>query len=252
MPSGPRGERARRPWWRVRMGTALACALLATGLIVVGALVWFRPYLTGKRPAVAEVPTPPALFSLGTFTVPAKGSACMNAITITPQSEVAEFGLRPLPTARKGGPPVDLVLSAPGYHYVLAVPGGYPGGSIALPITPPKRAEIGTACFVNKGSMAVVLPGSTEARTIARSGTSVNGSSVVGDIALSFSQRQKRALADRLGEVFAHASNLTDHLVPTWLIWVLAVLVAFGVPAAVVFALYVALREGEEPATGAS
>ena len=230
----------------------VACAALAAALIVAGALIWFLPYMTDKRPAVAEVPTPPALFALSDYPLPPGGSACMNTITITPQSQVAEFDLRPAKQTPAGGPPVDLVLSAPGYRYVLAVPGGYPGGSVALPITPPKRAEIGTACFLNKGHSAVLLPGTSEPRTVARSGTLIDGSSVVGDIALSFVQQRPQALADRLGEVFAHASNLTDHLIPSWLIWLIAVLAAFGVPAGVVLALYVALREAEPPATGAS
>jgi hypothetical protein len=230
----------------------VACAALAGALIIAGALIWFLPYMTGKRPAVAEVPTPPALFALSEYTLPPGGSACMNAVTITPQSQIAQFDLRPAKQTSAGGPPVDLVLSAPGYHYVLAVPGGYPGGSVALPITTPKRAELGTACFVNKGHAAVLLPGTSEPRTVARSHMLINGSPVVGDVALSFVQHNPQALAERLGEVFAHASNLTDHLIPSWLIWLIAVLAAFGVPAGVVLALYVALREPEPPATGAT
>lgn len=221
------------------------CAGLAGILILAGALVWFRPFLTGERPAVAEVPTPPALFAVTPFVVPAHGSACMGTVTITPQSQVAEFGLRPGKPTPAGGPPVELVLSAPGYRSVLAVPGGYPGGSVALPITPPKRAEIGTACFIDEGRSAVILPGTTEARTVSRSGTRINGASVPGDVALSFVQRRQRALVDRLGEVFSHASNLTDHLLPVWLIWIIVLLVAFGVPTAIVLAFYVALRESE-------
>lgn len=248
MPDRPR---VRRTWWRARPSVPVACAALVAALIIAGGLIWFRPYMTNARPAIAEVPTPPALFALTTFAVPPKGSVCMNTITLTPQSAVAEFGLRPAPPSHSG-PPVDLVLSARGYHAVLAVPGGYPGGSVALPITPPKHAEIGTACFVNKGRSTVLLPGTTEPRTVARSGTYVNGTSVVGDVALSFSEAHERALADRLGEIFGHASNLTDHLIPAWLIWVIAVLAAFGIPTAVVAALYAGLREDEEPATGTS
>jgi hypothetical protein len=45
--------------------------------------------------------------------------------------------------------------------------------------------------------------------------------------------------------MFDHASNLTDHLVPAWLIWAIAVIVALGVPAATLAAFCLALREDE-------
>jgi hypothetical protein len=190
---------------------------------------------------------PPPLFVLSQFAVPPGGQACMSAVTITPESQVAEFQLHPATMTPRGGPPLDLVLSAPGYRSVLAVPGGYPGGSVELPISPPRHAEIGSACFVNRGHSAVLLPGSAEARTVARSTTLIDGKSVVGDIALTFSQRAQQSLLSRIGAAFAHASNLTDHLLPAWLIWLIAVLVAFGVPAAVIASLYLALRESERP-----
>jgi hypothetical protein len=236
---------------RVRIGLPALCAGLAAVLILAGALIWYRPYMTAKRQVVAEVPEPAALFGVTPFVVPGHGQACMNAVTITPQSEIVRFGLRPVGPAPHGGPPIQLVLSAPGYHYVLHVPGGYPGGSVALPISPPHTAVVGTACFVNTGSGGVVLPGTVEPRTISRSSpTLVDGREAVGDIALSFVESRRQALGDRVGEIFAHASNLTDQLLPTWLIWLFVVLVAFGVPAAIVSAIYVALREAEAPATG--
>jgi hypothetical protein len=235
-----------------KLSMPLACAVLSAALILAGALLWFRPYLTAKRPVVAEVPAPAALFVVTEFSLPPGAQACMSTVTVTPQSQVASFQLRPAKPTPSGGPPVDLVLSAPGYRSVLAVPGGYPGGSVALPITPPKRPEIGTACFVNKGRSTVLLPGTTEPRTVSRSGTLINGKSVVGDIALSFLASTPQSLLDRLGEVFGHASNLTDHLAPAWLIWVLAVLVAFCVPIGIVAAFFIAMRESEAASAGAS
>jgi len=46
-----------------------------------------------------------------------------------------------------------------------------------------------------------------------------------------------------LGVLFGHASNLTDGLIPVWLIWLIAPLVAFGVPIALILAFYSALLE---------
>ncbi len=232
-----------------RLSLPLAGAGLLALLVLAGALLWFRPFLTNKRPVVAEVPTPGAIFDPIEYPLPRGAEACMNVITVTPQSEVAQFVVRPDGAKGQLGPPIDLVLSAPGYRSVLKVPGGYPGGGVALAITPPKHPVVGTACFVNKGRIAAALLATDEPRTVSRSATTIGGKSVVGDIGLSFSQAREQSLLSRLGEVFAHASNLTDDLVPAWLIWLVAVLVAFAVPIAIVAAFYLALRESEAPAS---
>lgn len=225
---------------------SLIAAVAMAVLIVAGALIWFRPYLTVKRPAVSEVPAPAALFALTEFPLAPHGQACMGSVGINSTSRIAEFHLRPAKATPAGGPPVELVLSAPGYRATLHVPGGYPGGSVALPIAAPKRATVGTACFVNRGRTTVLLDGTTEPRTVSRSAVSVNGRSTPGDIALAFTDNQPHPLLDRLGEVFGHASNLTDRLIPVWLIWAIAVIVAFGVPAGMVLAFYRGLREDEQ------
>lgn len=228
-----------------RVGLPALAALLAAGLILAGVLLWFRPYLTRKQQSVAEVPAPTALFAVSEFAVPPRQQACMSSVTVDPNSDLAQFQLRPAKPTPGGGPPIELILSAPGYRATADVPGGYPGGGVTLALAPPTRALIGTACFLNRGKTPVLLDGTTEPRTVARPGTTIDGKSVVGDIALTFLDSRQLSLLDRLGEVFGHASNLTDRLVPVWLIWILAVLVAFGAPIGIVSAFYVALREDE-------
>lgn len=226
-----------------RLPTVAAIAMAA--LILAGTFAWFRPYLTEKRQAVAEIPDPAALFSVSEFTVPPGGRACMSAVGVTPNSRVAEFRLRPATSTLRGGPPVELKLRARGYSSSLRVPGGYPGGSVALPIRPPTHPLIGAACFTNLGRSKVLLEGTTEPRTISRSALDIDGHAVTGDIYLSFSDSQPRSLLNRLSEVFGHASNLTDRLVPVWLIWLLTVLVTIGVPCGATAAFFLALHEDE-------
>jgi hypothetical protein len=231
-------------------GFADAAVALLLGLVLLGALAWFRPYLTRKQPSASSVPAPTALLVVSQFPVSAHREACMNSVAIEPDSRLAEFQLHPAKLTPGGGPAVDLVLSGPGYRSVNHIPGGYPGGGVSLAITPPPHAVIGTACFINRGTTTLLLAGSTEPRTVSRSATVVAGRRVLGDIALAFSDNRPRSLLDRLGEIFGHASNLTDHLVPVWLIWILAVLVGLGVPCGIAAALYLALREDAAP-TGA-
>jgi hypothetical protein len=216
--------------------------------MLAGALIWFRPYLTVKRQAVAEVPAPAALFEVTEFPLPPRGKACMSSVAMVPEGQIAEFRLRPAKPSPRGGAPVELVLSAPGYHAVLSVPGGYPGGNVALPIAAPRHAEIGTACFVNRGATTVLLDGTTEPRTVSRSKVQIDGRTVAGDIGLTFFEERPRTVLEQLGEIFGHASNLTDDLVPVWMVWVLAVLVALGVPGATIAALWHSLREDEASA----
>ena len=149
------------------------------------------------------------------------------------------------------GPPVELLLNAPGYRATAQVPGGYLGGSVTLAFNPPRHAVIGSACFINRGHSTVLLDGTTEPRSVSRSATQVAGKPVVGDIALSFLDSQPHTLVSRLSEVFEHASRLTDHLIPAWLVWALAIIVALCLPSATVLAFYLALRtSAEEEARG--
>lgn len=228
---------------------ALATALAAVA-ILFGALVWFRPYLTRKQESVSAVPAPSALTALTQFDLPPGQQACMASVTVEPNSLAAQFELHPAKAGPQGGPPVALVLSAPGYRSVSRLAGGYPGGLATIAVTPPRHSLLATACFVDRGTTAVLLSGSAEARTISRSSpTTVAGTAVFGDVALTFLDTRPSSLLGRLGTIFGHASNLTDHLIPVWLIWILAVLVLCGVPLGILAAFYTALREDEAAAS---
>lgn len=233
--------RLRRP----ALAAPALIAALAAVLVIAGALLWFLPALTSKEPSTAGVPTPPALFALAEFAVAPHQQACMSSVTITPQSALALFRLRPAKPGGSGGPPVEVILSGPGYRSTARVPGGYPGGSVALPVTPPRTVLIGSVCFVNIGRSTVLFDATTEPRTVARSPTLIDGRTVVGDIALTFLDPQPRTILSRLGEVFTHASNLTEGLIPVWLVWVIAILAALGIPAGAIAAFWLSLKADE-------
>ena len=212
-------------------------------LFVIGALIFWRPFLTRRSQPITEVPAPAALFVLSEFAVPPHQQTCMNSVTITSDSRRATFQLRPAKPTPTGGPPVELILSGAGYRASAFVPGGYSGGSVTLPITPPARDLIGTACFVNLGAAKVLLDGTTEGRTVSRPAVEIAGRPVPGDIAMYFQDTRSVSVLEELGVLFGHASNLTDGLIPVWLIWLIAPLVALGVPIAMMLAFYSALLE---------
>ncbi|MCW3020493.1 MAG: hypothetical protein JWN10_2801 [Solirubrobacterales bacterium] len=227
---------------------AVLASAIAAAVIVFGALVWFLPYLTKKQTSVSSVPAPSALTATSPYQLAPGQQACMTSVAVEPNSLAAQFELHPAKPGPQGGPPVALVLSAPGYRSVSQLAGGYPGGLATVATTPPRHSLLASACFVDRGDTDVVLLGSAEARTVSRSGTSIAGVSVVGDVALTFLDTRPSSLVEQAGTIFSHASNLTDHLIPVWLIWILAVLVAFGVPLGILGAFYTALREDEAAA----
>jgi hypothetical protein len=104
---------------------------------------------------------------------------------------------------------------------------------------------IGSACLINHGTTPAVFFGSTEPRTRSRSTLTIDGKPTTGEIGLSLLDNRSRSRLSRLGEVFEHASDLTDHLIPVWLIWLLSVSSLLVVPVAVVAFFYRAVREDE-------
>ena len=232
------GDRLRRP------PVAVSCAALMTVLILIGALIWFRPPLTRSRQVFAEIPAPAALANPTLYPLAAHEQACEGLVTVTPDSGLAQFQVIPAKRTPSGGPPVELTFSAPRYHASVLVPGGYPGGIATVAITPPRVPTLTTACFLNRGRMTVLLGGTTQPQTVSRSANVViGGRPAPGDVSLALLVAQPTTLLHDLGAIFRHASNLTDGLLAPWMIWIVAVLVALGVPTAVILGFYVALRE---------
>lgn len=239
--------RSRLTLRRPRLATA--CALLMALLLVAGGLIWYRPVLTTPRQNMAEVPAPPALFAATQYALPGHKRACMDNVTVTPQSQVVEFQLFPARSAKGGGPPVAFSVQGPGYQATSFLHGGYPGGIALLPLSPPKHALIATACIRNLGTSPVSLVGTDEARTVSRSHPlTVGARPLPGDVALAFLQSRPKSPLHELGQAAQHASNLTDGLLPPALILAIAVITAFGVPAVTILAVRMALAEQERPA----
>ncbi len=100
---------------------------------------------------MSAVPAPNALTATTSYQLAPREQACMTAVAVEPNSLAAQFELHPATPSPQGGPPVALVLSAPGYRSVSQLAGGYPGGLATLPMTPPRHSLLATACFVDRG-----------------------------------------------------------------------------------------------------
>ncbi len=254
-----------------RAGVAGRATALAALLILAGALAVFVPYLLRKRTFTAGVPAPPPLYTVAEYALAPGQRACMASVAVEPGARVATFAARPAAVAPSSSspassppssgpssatasaaaprPPVELTLRARGYAASALAPGGRGYRQLSVAIDPPSHAVLASACFVDRGSAPVALDGSNEARTVSRSAMTVAGAPVVGDVALAFTERPRRSLLSELHVLFARASALTDGLVPVWLIWTLAALVALGVPVATLLALHSSLRQDERAAS---
>jgi hypothetical protein len=225
--------------------TPRSVALFAVALFVAGAAAFFGPPLIHKHRAIIETAGPPPLFALGEFQVAAGQQACMEKVSLLPHGDVAQFLLPGTSRASGASAAIELVLTAPGYVARAQLPPGHPGGPVALPISAPSHSELGTVCLVNRGPGVLVLLGSKEARSFPRSQLVIAGTSVVGELSLAFLESHTHSLLERVGTVFSHASNLTEHLIPVWLIWILAAVFALGLPAAMLGAFYLSLAQDE-------
>jgi hypothetical protein len=223
-----------------------AAATIVAAVVIVGcALLLLVSYLLHTERPVAGTPGPSAQSKASEFRIPAHQSACMSAITLVPNGRIVQFEAGEASGSTHRNPPIDVVLSAPGYNATAHVAGGEPEGVVALPVRAPRRTVFGSACVVNRGTTPAVLFGSTEPRTRTRSVLSINGRPTTGNITLSFFNSRSRSRLSRLGEVFEHASNLTDHLIPTWLIWLLSIFALLAVPAMTVAFFRRAVQEDE-------
>jgi hypothetical protein len=224
---------------------AAAASIVAAAVILGCALLLLVSYLLHSERPLVGTPGPSAQSKASEFTILPHQQACMSSVTLVPNGRTAQFEVGEASGSRHRNPPIDVVLSAPGYGTTAHLPGGESEGVVALPVEPPPRTVIGTACFVNRGTTPAVFFGSAEPRTRSRSMLTTNGKPSAGDIRLSLLDDRSRSRLSRLGEVFGHASDLTDHLIPVWLIWLLTVSALLLVPVVTVAFFYRAVREDE-------
>jgi hypothetical protein len=229
---------------RGRSSNAQGAALVLAAVAVLGLLALFGSYLLHKERPIAGTPAPRALFKATLFTIAPRGRACMSSLTLPPNGRILALELG----EASGGhtnPPLDVLLTAPGYRALVRVPSEQSEGEVQIPVRPPRHYAIGSACLINRGNASAVLSGSTEARSTSRVKLTLDGRPTEGDIALTFLNSRRESRLSRLAEVFGHASNLTDHLIPVWLIWVLGICSLLTLPALTVALFHRAVREDE-------
>jgi hypothetical protein len=223
-----------------RRWTLAALALLA----VIAAVLWI-PWAVKDRVVIAATPVPPPIFSITPAPLKGGSTACMQQVTFTPQTQIAEIGLT---TGGKPGPPLAITATAPGYRATAKIAAGYHDDPAArFQITAPPRDVIGQLCIKNTGRTAISLNGTNEFRTLGRPTLVVDGVQQPEDAKLVFYARVRSSYASRIGEIFGHAATFTPAFFSKAVLILIGLMALAGIPLAIAWALAAAQR-ADDPA----
>jgi hypothetical protein len=225
--------------WRTPRAVGLAAFV---AVLVVGALISWRPWLTAERPQITATPGLAGLFSRVTVPVSAHRTACVAPVPFDPASRRAQL-LVLVPAGTKPPPPLRVEATAPGYRS-SAIVRRYARGVdtvISAPIAPTPRAVMGRLCVTPERGR-VQLVGTNEPRSLTAAQATVDGKPVPGvSVAVTLTRPGTTTFTGELGTVADRASGLTGGIVPTWLAWLLLVLAAVATPVLVGAAFALAL-----------
>jgi hypothetical protein len=216
-------------------------AVIAAVVVIVAGLAVAAPgYLTHRRDYVAVTPQAPTAGIATPFLLPGHSRACMDSVALDRHSEQARLQFA---TPRTRAVPLEVTLSGPGYRTSGRSAGrSADGQTVTVPVRPPPRSLIATACVRNLCGRPVDL-GGVHDRSRSRSSVFVDGSPNPIGFVLTFYERRPTSILSRLPVSLQRMDVLRPGVVVPATLWLLAALFLAGVPAAAVWAFGRALRE---------
>jgi hypothetical protein len=217
-------------------------AALVLVVFALGAAAWYVPWLTRQEPELNSTPSLEGLTSRAEVKVRAGQQACIAPVPLDPGDRQLQMLLR---TRGDRAPVVDVTLKAPGY-----VGRGrfeaYPIGAATPVVTDlsqaPPRAQDGELCLRNRGRRVLGLVGTSEPESLTLPVTSVDGTQATDiDPAITFLTGERKSIVERLGAIVHRSAGFTGVL-PTWLLWPLALLFLVGLPVGAAASLLLADR----------
>jgi hypothetical protein len=222
-------------------------AVAALLLTLLAALAIFVPAATRTRVVFSSTPNPPPLFELTLLELPPADRACTLGIVLGADAELLRINVLTL----EGSEPVPLALrlSGPGYSSVRTLR-EYPPGGAVIDVAIPRadRTTPATLCFTNAGTRPLALGATTESRTRSRTATVVNGKPTAADPTIQLLRRETRSFAALLPTLMERAATFKPGFAGAWLFWVLAALLAVGLPLGTAVALAVEPRQRDAEA----
>jgi hypothetical protein len=223
---------------RVAIATVAFLAVL-----LLGAVTQFLPRLTRQAEVVSNTPVRADLASVQPIVLNPGARACIGDVTFDPTVRTAQLAFAP---SAVGSAPTRLTLEAsgPGYRATgTTVVARGQGGRLDIPFSPPRRGMVGTLCVHNSGRRTTALAGTADPRALTRSTMLVDGVRQGRAFSVTLLEAGGRSLLGRTAQLVDRTAALSA--VGPWLVWMLIPLLLLGVPAAVVLALGLALRESE-------
>jgi hypothetical protein len=214
----------------MRSRAAIGVAAGVIVLLVVAVVVW-RPFATKSRVYTTTVAQAPSKFAVQLLPLKPGQRSCLDAIALDRRSAVARFQVG---TYAKPGVPLEFQVAAPGYRVSKQIPASAYTDSqiIQVGFPAPGRDVEATACLVNRGRRQVAMYASTGGE-ISASQDTIGGKPADLNWWLAFYETKPTSIADRAPTIASRMSVFRPGFVGPWLIWPLALLVLLGVPAAV-------------------
>lgn len=220
-------------------------AILGLVVVALGALHWWRPFLTEQRVVFASTPSPGPRATGIAIPLKPHSRLCVAPVTLDPTVARARFTLA---AARPGPARIEVQARAPGYGSDTSLEPSLQRTAmpVAIPIRRPGRAATGTLCIRNAGSSRLLFTGTNDRLSIGAAQTSVDGKKLDGEaIELELLEARTQSVLGRLGTIVHRAADLTGNLMPFWLAWMVVVALVMGTPIAVFAGFWATLRSGE-------
>lgn len=209
--------------------------LVALAVLAVLAGARFVPWLTSKQDVELSSPTtPPLNTGLTVVTVKPRQVLCVNAVDLGPSYHSAHLLVA-------GPATLALTLSAPGFSSTSRAVTRADAFPLAIPVRMPRGAVLGQACVRNDGSAPFQLEGNVEPRTQSRPGSTLDGKAIQPQVPISFWRGKRETRIAALIGGIPHMAVFKP--VGAWFFWIVLVLVLVAVPAAVITALALGMRE---------
>jgi hypothetical protein len=210
-------------------------ALLAPLVVAIAALAGFLPFLTREREVVVATPQPPPLFQPAPITLLLGAEVCPGPLRIDGGADVVRVvGER---FSEGDATVLHVAVSGPGYAAARTYRDYAPGQALDVALPRPPRPLAAKLCVANYGDRAGLVQGNGEGRGQGALTTTLNGRPSPVSLVVTLLRERRQSVLARLGETFRHAAALQPGFAPAGVLWVLAVLVLLGVPAAVTVAL---------------
>ena len=223
-----------------RPGLPVEVALVGAVALLLLGIYFFGPWLTGERGIVAATPVAFPSGEPAVIDFDGGEEACLSDVGVPSEAGRGVVGVR------TAGARLEATIAGPGYRATAPVrPAG--DGLATFDFQPPPRDVIARVCLRNDGRRAVVLTATGEIRGVSgQSATTVEGRPHPADVSLRLEEPEPQSVLAHASDGFERLALWKPGIVGVPLLWLVALLVAFAVPALVLWSLASALRSGTD------